>query len=160
DGALGAVRELTPEHRRSLAERGAIIVDDSDLNRLGIRGVGDSAEIHGRQVKVVGLTHGFRGPAGAHVFCSVETAQEGLRLDSRHVSYSLARCRDRAEARGVVTRLHAAYPRLSVFTAEELSQRSRLYWLMKTRAGIAMGYGAILCLLVGAIVTGQTLYGA
>src|SRR5262249_41433401 len=45
DGALGAVRELTPDLRDRLTEPGAVVVDESDLDRLGIRGVGDVTEI-------------------------------------------------------------------------------------------------------------------
>jgi putative ABC transport system permease protein len=56
--------------------------------------------------------------------------------------------------------MRAAYPDLSIYTAEEFSLRSRLYWLLKTKAGIALGYAAALGLLVGAAVTGQTLYAA
>src|SRR5205085_308846 len=160
DGSLGAVPELTPDLRHRLAERGAVVVDESDLERLGIRGAGESAEVHGRRVKVVGLTRGFRGPSGAHVFCSVETARELLLLDSNQASYLLARCRDPADAPAVAGRLRAAYPSLSAFTAGELSSRSRWYWLTKTKGGVALGYAAALGLLVGAVVTGQTLYGA
>src|SRR3954447_4061743 len=39
--ALGAVDELTPELRALLAEPGAIVVDKSELTRLGINGIGD-----------------------------------------------------------------------------------------------------------------------
>src|SRR5207302_4699116 len=65
-----------------------------------------------------------------------------------------------ADAGAVAGRLRAAYPGLSAFTAEEMSSRSRWYWLTKTKGGVALGYAAVLGLLVGAVVTGQTLYGA
>jgi len=42
EGALGAVRELTPDLRLRLTESGAVVVDDSDLERLNIQGVGTS----------------------------------------------------------------------------------------------------------------------
>jgi ABC-type multidrug transport system fused ATPase/permease subunit len=35
-----------------------------------------------------------------------------------------------------------------------------MHWLLKTKAGIALGYAAALGLLVGAVVTSQTLYAA
>src|SRR5262249_16136637 len=43
---------------------------------------------------------------------------------------------------------------------EDLSLRSRNHWLTKTRAGLSMSFGTLLCFLVGALITGQTLYGA
>src|SRR5216110_2862753 len=49
---------------------------------------------------------------------------------------------------------------MSTFTSAEFSVRSRVHWLTKTKAGIALGYSALLGLLVGAVVTSQTLYAA
>lgn len=161
DNSLGAVRELGPGLRRRLNQRGAVVIDQSDLGRLGVKRIGDRGEIHGQQAEVVGIIHGFRGTSGAHIFCSVDTAQALLALPAdNNVSYVLGRCHDPAKSRVVVERLRAAYPQLSAFTANELSYRSRMYWLVKTKGGIALGYGAILGLLVGAVVTGQTLYAA
>ena len=52
------------------------------------------------------------------------------------------------------------YPQLTALTADEFSARSRLHWLTTTKAGIAIGFTALLGLLVGAVVTSQTLYAA
>ena len=65
DRSLGAVRELTPELRARLSEPGAVVVDESDLDRLGIQGVGDIADISDKRVRVVGVVSGLRGIAGA-----------------------------------------------------------------------------------------------
>src|SRR5204863_7146534 len=46
------------------------------------------------------------------------------------------------------------------YSAEDFSLHSRLHWLTKTKAGIALGFAALLGLLVGAVVTSQTLYAA
>jgi putative ABC transport system permease protein len=159
-GAAGAVRELTPELRARLTEPGAVVVDESDLDRLGIRGPGDVTEVNGRRVRVVGMVRGLRSFIGAYVFCSVETARSLLRMAPDQTVYLLARCRDPADARSVAARLRAAYPSLSAFTRDELSLRSRLRWLTMTKAGIALSYAAALGLLVGAFVTAQTLYAA
>jgi putative ABC transport system permease protein len=160
DEALGAVRELTPELRARLTEPGTIVVDESDRERLGIHGVGDTAQISDRHVRVVGMVRGFRGLAGAYVFCSIGTARSLLHLAADQTIYVLARCHYPADAPAVAERLRAAYPNQSAFTTEEMSLRSRLHWLTKTNAGIALGYAAALGLLVGALVTSQTLYAA
>src|SRR5436305_6808813 len=133
DDALGRVRELTPELRARLNEPGAIVVDESDLERLGIRGVGAVAEISGHRVRVVGLTRGLKSLAGPYVFCSVNTARERLRLLPDQVTYVLARCRTPAEAPAVVQRLRARYHNVSTFTSNEFSFRSRMHWLTKTK---------------------------
>jgi putative ABC transport system permease protein len=35
-----------------------------------------------------------------------------------------------------------------------------MYWLLRTKAGVAIGYAALLGLIVGAVITAQTLYSA
>jgi putative ABC transport system permease protein len=157
--AMGAVRKLDPEKRSLLTEPGSVIVDEAELGRLGIRGVGDRAEINGHRVRIVAVVDGLQSIAAPYVFCSTETARQLLGLPREQTTYVLARCRDPASAPRVVERLRAN-PNVSVFTAGELSWRTRLHWMMKTKAGIALGFAAALGLLVGAVVTSQTLYAA
>lgn len=160
DGALGAVRELTPEMRGRLTEPGSIVVDESEMERLGIQGVGSVAEISGRRVRVVGLVNGLRSLSGPYIFCSLSTARQLLlRGVPDQTTYVLARCRRTEDAVAVVARLRT-YRNMSAFTSEEFSIRSRLHWLTKTKAGVALGCAAALGLLVGAVVTSQTLYAA
>jgi putative ABC transport system permease protein len=159
DNALGAVRELTPDLRLRLTEPGAIVVDEGELGRLGIRGVGDMAEIGKHRVRVVGLVHGVRSLSGPYVFCSIPTARALLQVTNKETTYILARCHDRADAPAVVERLRA-YPTMSAFTSLDFSRRSQVHWLADTKAGVALGCSAFLGLLVGAVVTSQTLYAA
>src|SRR5262249_35433389 len=60
DDALGAVNPLTPRLRSLLSEPGAIVIDESEFERTGIQKVGDTAEINGRRVHVVGTVSGMR----------------------------------------------------------------------------------------------------
>jgi putative ABC transport system permease protein len=159
DSGLGAPPELTAELRDQLTEPGAVVVDVSDLNRLGLRGVGDVAQIEDRRVRVVGLVHGLPSMAGAYVFCSVQTARELLSLSRDQTTYLLARCNEPDAAARVAERVQAS-THLSAFTSADLSRRSRLHWLMLTKAGLALGLAAVLGLLVGGVVTSQTLYAA
>src|SRR5262249_39663157 len=157
--ALGSIRELTPELRERLTEPGAIVVDESDLGRLGVTGIGAVAEITNHHVHVVGLTKGLKSLAGPYVFCSTYTARDLLRMFPDQTTYVLAKCRSKADAAVVVDRLKH-YSNVTAFTSEDFSLRSRMHWLTKTKAGIALGYAAALGLLVGAVVTSQTLYAA
>lgn len=159
EGSVGAVDELTPLLRALLTEPGTVVVDESELERLGITGVGDTAEISGHRVRVVGLVRGLKSLAGAYIFCSVRTARPILRMSNDQATYLLARCRTPDDATRVVKDLKK-YHNMSAFTSTDFSLRSRLHWLTKTKAGIALGYAALLGLLVGGVVTSQTLYAA
>ncbi len=162
--ALGRMDQLSPELCAKLSEPGAVAIDESDVGRLGMKGVGDSAEVAGpkgpRAVKVVGLTRGLKSLAGPYVFCSYATAREHLSVLEDQTTYILGQCHNPADAAAVVQRLKEQYPDQSTFTSAEFSYRSRMHWLTKTKAGIALGYAAALGLLVGAVVTYQTLSAA
>ncbi len=160
DGALGAVTELTPQLRRKLVEPGAVVVDQAEFGRLGLtKGIGESAEVNGLRVRVVGVVRGLKGLGGPYIFCSLETARRLVRMAPDEVTYLLARCRNPQDAGRVVARLRR-YPNMSAFTSAEFSFRSRWHWLVMSGGGIALGCAALLGLLVGAVVTSQTLYAA
>jgi putative ABC transport system permease protein len=161
DDTLGAVRELTTELRDRLSEPGAIVVDESDMGRMGFHAVGDVAEVFGRRVRVVGTVRGLKGLAAPYLFCSVETARTLMaNYPPGQVTYVLARCRDAADAPGVAARLRARYPDMAAFCKKEFSDQTQWYWLTATKSGVAIAGGAVLSLLVGAVVTSQTLFSA
>lgn len=158
--AIGAIKHLTPAHRSLLSEPGAVVVDKGEFDRLGITKVGQTTEIVGKRVRVVGTVEGLKSLAGPYVFCSVETARTLLRPPPDQATFILAKCRDKEMAKRVVDDLKKYPTKISAYTAEDFSRRSRLHWLLKTKAGIALGLAALLGLIVGAVVTSQTLYAA
>jgi putative ABC transport system permease protein len=159
--SLGAVKYLRehPDLMTKLTEPFTVAVDDSDLGRLGIKRVGDSAEVYGNRVRVVGVVSGYRSVGGPYVFCSTDTARKLIRDPAGGVTYHLAKTKTPEDAEVVAKRL-GQYKQMSAFTSEELSLRSRMYWLFTTKAGITVGFTALLGLVVGAVVTSQTLYAA
>lgn len=161
-GASGAAKVLSPEQLDLLTMPDAIIVDESDVKRLGVTDE-KKAKINGKEVLVVGTVKGLRSLAAPWVFCSVHTARHllGFMLPPDHITYLLAKCDAPARARELASELKAEYPDdMAVYTAEQFSTGSRVYWLFRTKAGIAIGYAALLGLLVGAVITAQTLYSA
>jgi putative ABC transport system permease protein len=160
--ALGAVKQLTPELRSYLSELGTVVIDASEFSRLGITKVGDTAEVNGKRVRVVGTVKGLRSLAGPYVFCSIETARTLMRPPppADQVTFLLAKCKNKEDAPKVVERLKVYDRKINVYTSEGFSFDSRWHWLTKTKAGIALGFAALLGLLVGAVVTSQTLYAA
>src|SRR5439155_17716326 len=159
--AMGPVHHLTAAHRSLLAQPGAIVIDEGEFSRLGITKIGDTTEIFpGKQVRVIGTVTGLRSLAGPYVFCSFETARSILRPPPDQTTFILARCHNKEDAPMVVARLNKYDRKIMAMTADEFSLRSRWHWLTKTKAGIALGLAAILGLMVGAVVTYQTLRSA
>jgi len=185
EDSLGALKQLKPHHRQLLTEPGTIIIDRSDKKTLGVEKIGDTAEVAGVRVRVVDFVDEVKSLAAPYVFCSITTARPMLRLLPDQITFVLGKCRNPEDAHKVVKKLGELYGereksklpgflsflaprkendqekvRYTVFTKDDFSLTSRMHWLMKTKAGIALGYAAALGLLVGAVVTSQTLYAA
>lgn len=163
--AAGMPRDLTLETRRRLTEVGTVAVYAGDLPLLGLSGGGRQAgEVAGQRLEVVGRMRGVKG-AGLMpgLFCSLRTAQLLLSSSapqSHHVMYLLARCRHADTSAATAALLRRQYPDMETLTAAEFSRRTCLYWLVKTKAGMALAFAAVLGLFVGAVITTQILYAA
>ncbi len=157
---LGAIDQLTPDLRRQLSEPNAVVVDVGEFSRLGIKKIGDTAEVNAKHVRICGTVRGLKSLAGPYVFCSLETAKLLMHTPPSHVTFILARCYHKEDARAVVEAMKQYPKKFSVFTAADFSFHSRWHWLTKTGAGIALGLAAVLGCLVGAVVTSQTLQAA
>jgi putative ABC transport system permease protein len=165
EGASGAATILTPEQRAALTQPDAIIIDESQMGEkgFGITKLGGKPKINGKEVLVVGTVKGLKSLAAPWVFCSLYTARHlmGLMLPPDHITYILARCESPERAREVAHELCQEYGGdMKAYTAEGFSTGSRLYWLYRTKAGVAIGFAALLGLFVGAVITAQTLYSA
>ncbi len=162
-GSAGAATVLSREQLDLLTMPDAVIVDESDMTRrLGVK-VGDKAKINGKEVRVVGTVKGLKSLAAPWVLCSEHTARHllGFLMPADHITYLLVRCESRGRAKEVATELQAQYgTEMGAYTSEDFSLRSREYWLYRTKAGIAIGYAALLGLVVGLVITAQTLYSA
>ncbi|BEU97142.1 ABC transporter permease [Acidovorax sp. DW039] len=160
DGMLFA-RILAAWHRNALREPGAVIVDNADLDTLGVE-VGQSAWINNQRVRVVAAVDGLRGLGGINVLSSLDTAREiGGNDPASGSTYLVARTSENAEA--TQARLtqshHVGFGPFEVWTAEQFARRSQLYWMFDTGAGVAVLFMAIVVCMVGTVVTSQSLMG-
>ena len=162
--SIGAADVLTPEMRLALTETDTVVVDRSDLGRLGMEEIGDKGQVNGREVRLVGIVDGLKSLAAPWVFCSHTTAKKVIIRTNPtyedHTTYLLLRADSPERAEEVVADLRREYPASTIYTADKFAKQSRWYWLTRTKAGIAIGYAALLGLLVGAVITAQTLYSA
>ena len=116
--SLGAINQLTPELRSLLSEPGAVVIDESEFSRLGLAKVGDSAEVVGKRVRLVGTVKGLRSLAGPYVFCSLETARSLMKPPPDQVTFLLAKCYNKADAANVVERLKVYDRKINAYTSE------------------------------------------
>jgi putative ABC transport system permease protein len=160
DDSLGAVVQLTNRLRQLLSEPGAVVADESEIHRLGFHAIGDDAEVVGRRVRLVGVVKNVKSLAAPYLFCSLQTSHLLFHgLAQNQTGFILARCRHPESARLVAQRLRKEYP-MQAMTSEEFSTQTRVHWMTATKAGITAVWSAVLGLLIGLVITCQTLYAA
>jgi putative ABC transport system permease protein len=143
----------------ALAVPGTVAVDQSYLERLGISGLGDTAEIGDQKVRVVALTKGIRSfTTTPYIFTSIERARSYTGTAPNKLSYLLIRVAPDADVTSIQTRLQQAVSGAEVLTSGEFASRSRSFWLFGTGAGAALFAGALLGMIVGTVIVAQTLY--
>ena len=150
---------LSPALRRALTEPDTVVVDVSSLANLGAK-VGGWLEVNGKRVKLAGVSRGLGAIGGPNILASLATAR---RLDpaggESDVAFLLVRLRDPAQAARVFAELNPkiANPAYEVWRASEFSVRSQSYWLLETGMGLGFLFSGALSLLIGVVITSQTL---
>lgn len=160
--SLSFPRNLTVQQRRALEPLGAVVVDEIDLQKLGV-GIGDTVEINRRRVTVVGTMTGMRAIGGANVFASQATVRwlqgEAAPQGSPYYLVKLAAGSDHDRVRDELQQEAGALG-YRVMNADEFGIQSQLYWLLESGSGAGFGFATILGLLVGVAITSQTLRAA
>jgi putative ABC transport system permease protein len=137
----------------------AIAVDRTYFDRLGISGLGATAEIRRQKVKVAAVTNGIRSfTTTPYVFMDLGRARAHTGISAEQAAYFLVRLSPGADVETVRRRLAASLSDVEVLTAGEFRDRSRSFWLFGTGAGAALFAGALLGVIVGTIIVAQTLY--
>ena len=143
----------------ALAIPGAVAVDRSYFDRLGISGIGATAEIRGQKVEVRAVTNGIRSfTTTPYVFTTLDRARAFTGTAANKATYFLVRVAPGADVESVRRRLKANLSDAEVLTTAEFRDRSRSFWLFGTGAGFALFAGALLGIIVGTVIVAQTLY--
>ncbi|SDP70464.1 ABC transporter permease [Phyllobacterium sp. OV277] len=159
-----ALGRIVPAMMRNLLlEPGTVLIDATDKSKLAID-VGGSAEINGRRVRVVGIIDGLRGLGGVNVITSIDTARtlDTALSTSDNVTYFLYNVNKFAPGDAILNRLNqqAGSKRFYVWSAQDLAGMSIRYWLLESGAGVAFIFATAIAMLVGTLVTSQTLMAA
>ena len=152
---------------RGLSAPSAVAVDRTYFEELGIKEVGDRAEINGNSVTVTTVTDGIRSfTTLPYVFTTLAMARTLLGTSPDLSSYAVIKVapgNDIDDVRKALTARLAPSspgqaPDAEIVTHNEFRKRSLNRWLFETGAGAALITGAALGLIVGVVIVAQTLY--
>ena len=159
--ALACPEPMRASDCARLREPMSVIVDRGDLDKLGTQ-TGQLAEVNGRRVRVVGVTSGLRSIGSAYVFASEQTARalvDGAADADDPTSFVLLGLQPGADAGRTRDQLQKLLQRsvYRVWTGDELSRQSQRYWLLESGVGAGFAFASLLGLIVGVVITSQTL---
>ena len=144
---------------QTLTQGANVAVDRSYFDRLGVSGVGSTAEIRGRKVRVVAITDGIRSFATTpYVFVDQKNVRTYTGTPRDRASSILVRLKSDADREKALSAIRAQAGEAEVLTSDDFSSRSRSFWLFGTGAGAALFAGALLGMIVGTVIVAQTLY--
>ncbi len=136
----------------------AIAVDRTYLNELGIKGIGDTAQIANGRVRVRAITDGVRSFTQSPYAYTTLNRSRSLFGDTDNTTFYLVQLQPGANVKKVQQELAGRLEGAEVLTQEEFRDRSLKQWLFRTGAGVALIGGALLGSLVGTVIVAQTLY--
>jgi putative ABC transport system permease protein len=159
DSPMGIPWNLVQGRVEDLKTPDAVIIDTFYAEKLGVGRIGETFEIQGRRVRVVGFTRGIRAfTTTPYVFTSFKNAQGYTRLREDQTLFILVKAKPGTDLRELKGAIADRVTGVDVFTTEEFSHMTRFYWMFSTGAGIAVLLAALLGLVVGVVVVAQTIY--
>ncbi len=150
---------LVAGNNRALAIPDAVAIDQSYFGELKSKGMLDIAKINGKRAQVRAVTKGIRSfTTMPIVFVPLNRAQSYMGIAPNKITFALVHLAPGARLLDVRRRLQQSLSHVEVLTPAEFASRSRSFWLFGTGAGAGLFFGALLGLIVGTVIVGQTLY--
>jgi putative ABC transport system permease protein len=139
----------------------SVFYDQAETNRLGDLPIGAETEINNRRVRVVGITRGARSfIQSPYIFTSFKNVLNLSFINKGNTVYVLAKVAPGYSVQEVKQRLAENLKDVDVYTAEEFSSKTRRYWTVNTGMGTALLAVALLGLVIGTVIVGNTIYTA
>jgi len=156
-GAPWDIREGDP---REVKYFNSVFYDEAETDRLGEVPVGGETEINNKRVRVVGITRGAKSfIQSAYIFTSYDNALNlSTFVNKGTTTYVLVKVAPGYSVQDVRDHLAETLRDVDVYTSRQFSNKTRGYWLINTGAGVALLATALMGLVIGSIIVGNTIY--
>ena len=122
--------DLVEGRIEALSSPRAVAVDRTYFDRLGISGIGATAEIRQQPVRVAAVTNGIRSfTTTPFVFMDIDRARAHTGVPAGKATYLIVRLSPDADPDRVARQLTSNIGDVEVLTPAEFRDRSRAFWL-------------------------------
>ena len=164
DTGIGGPWEMAAGRASDVKGGNYIIMDQSSRQRLGKLELGSTWEINlfkEQSYKLVALSRGALSfttiPVVFTSYNEIDKNLMGTDFEGQ-TSFIVVKLKDPAKTELVVQRLRAALPDNDVYTKTGFIMRTVDYWTIQTGMGMAFFLTAMLAVLIGGAIVGQTIY--
>ncbi len=145
--------------KQSILAPSGVAVDAVYFKELGVKGLGDKAEINGMSVTVSAVTRGIRSfTTVPYAFTSISNARALIDASAEQATFIRVQLANGASFDEVKKRLAFRLPNTDIITHAEFRKRNINRWMFETGAGVALIAGTALGIIVGVVIVAQTLY--
>lgn len=137
-----------------------VAIDAFDVKKLQISGpaLGASLEVGGQSAKVAAVTKGVRSfTLLPFIFAQIDDARRMAGFNEGETNFWILDLRDPSCAADVIRTIEK-HPELQALPREEFLTKSQDYWVVGSGIGAVLSFTALLALIVGVVVVGQTLF--
>ncbi|BAY47161.1 hypothetical protein SAMD00079811_47770 [Scytonema sp. HK-05] len=154
------------------------IIDKTGLDSIHLKRLGEVGEINNIPAKLVGFTQGTQSIIfGTLMFTSLETANTYRNYGTQttasptnvgtsakkptstdQINFVLIRAKPGQNIAKLKRDLEQALPDTRAYTRQEMSKITQVYWQERSGIGFILGLGAVVGVVVGAVVVSQILY--
>jgi putative ABC transport system permease protein len=135
-------------------------IDRSDVKKLELPEdpVGSTLEVQGETLHVAAVTEGIHGfTLSPYVFTDAATARRCLGMGEDQATYWIVDLKDPSRADEVARDIERE-TELMVWKRADYATKTEDYWVKGSGAGTALALSAVLGVIVGFVIVGQTLY--
>lgn len=138
-----------------------VVLDQREQQRFGEADVdmplGAPGELNGHRVFVAGYAQNMGSfTITPYVFTSYKAALDFTKADAGETVFVMVQCEPGADVQAVRRTLAERLPDVEVLTKDEFARRSWRYWVGGTGMGMSLALMAVLALVVGMTIVGQT----
>lgn len=160
DTGVGAPWSMIEGRAEDVKGGSYMIIDKTSEQRLGRLETGTVWELNKKRFKLVGISDGIKSfTTSPVIFTSYNQAQtfEGL-VRGKQTSYIVAKLGHSKNREDIVNFLRTTMTNNDIYTKEGFIYKTIMYWTVQTGMGMGFFLTAVLGLIVGGAIVGQTVY--